>query len=62
MSGMFISMSITGNGLKIVDDNKFMWFCFVVAVSFPLSMFRNINILCHAYSFCGGLIYGGIKK
>ena len=59
MSGMFITISLIGNKLKIVDYSKFLFFLFGVTIALILSAIKpHINFSCHLLGLYLGSIIG----
>lgn len=59
MIGMFLSISLIGKKLKVVNHRKFLLFILCVAISLITSEFReSVNNACHIFSIFFGLIIG----
>ncbi|WP_099465549.1 rhomboid family intramembrane serine protease [Parabacteroides provencensis] len=59
MSGMFISISLIGEKLRIVDYSKFSLFLFGITIALVLSAIKpHINFFCHLLGLCLGSSIG----
>lgn len=59
MSGMFISISLIGEKLKIVDYKKFSLFLLAIAIALIISVVKPyINSSCHFLGLLSGIIIG----
>lgn len=59
MSGMFISISLIGAKLRIIDNKKFSLFLFGITIALVLSAIKpHINFSCHLLGLISGIIIG----
>lgn len=59
MIGLFVSISIIGKKLKIVDHKKFITYIGLICLSIVLSPIREgVNAICHIIALALGIIIG----